>query len=694
MQSLWSDDDAAACVTRYAANGVAEDLALRTYSARLLGGVPSLVMHGGGNTSVKTTMRDVYGDQVQVLCVKGSGWDLATIEPQGHPAVRLEPLSRLRSLDALSDEDMVNVQRQNLLDSTAPNPSVETLLHAYLPHKFIDHTHSVAVCAVVDQPDAEAICERIWGKRIACVPYIMPGFQLAKMAGTIYDQNPDVEGLVLLKHGIFSFGATARESYERMIDLVSAAERYIDGKQQGYGAIPIPFGRTKAADAELRMTAQALSLTRGAVGRLAKSEGVRERWVLDLRNGPEVRRVVDGERLADWAPRGLSTPDHIIRTKDGPAILPPVGPLLDAKTWLAAAEQALSAFAADYKAYFARNNARVGGIKRPLDAIPRLLALPGLGLVGIGKSAADAAIVADLGEAWAATLLRAEAVGRFEPVGEHDEFDIEYWSLEQAKLGKASEARFGRHVVVVTGAGGAIGSAVARAFAEQGAEVALLDLDEQALNAAAKRVPGGRALGLACDVTDARAVSAAFDRVAERFGGVDIVVSNAGAAWTGMIADLPDAVLRKSFELNFFSHQYVAQAAVRLMRNQRFGGTLLFNVSKQAINPGSDFGAYGTAKAALLALVRQYALEHGPEGIRANAINPDRIRSGLLTDDMIAARAKARGVSTDVYMAGNLLGQEVLAEDVAQAFVASASLTKTTGDVTTVDGGNVAAMLR
>jgi rhamnose utilization protein RhaD (predicted bifunctional aldolase and dehydrogenase)/NAD(P)-dependent dehydrogenase (short-subunit alcohol dehydrogenase family) len=694
MDNLWSADDAAACVKNYAAKGVGEDLALRTYSARLLGGVPSLVMHGGGNTSVKTTMRDVYGDNVRVLCVKGSGWDLATIEPQGHPAVRLDPLCRLRALEALSDEDMVNVQRQNLLDSTAPNPSVETLLHAYLPHKFIDHTHSVAVCAVVDQPDAEAICARIWGRRIACVPYVMPGFQLAKLAGEIYDRHPDVEGLVLLKHGIFSFGATARESYDRMIDLVSAAERYIAGKQQGLGAISIPAGRMGAPAADLRITALALSLTRGAIGRLAKAEGVRERWILDLRNGPEVRQVVDSDRLADWSRRGLSTPDHIIRTKDGPAVLPAVTASLDALAWLSGVEQALAAFAVDYKTYFARNNARVGGIKRPLDPIPRLLALPGLGLVGIGKSAAEAAIVADLGEAWAATLLRAEAVGRFEPVGEHDEFDIEYWSLEQAKLGKASDARFARHVVAVTGAGGAIGSATARAFAELGAEVALLDRDGDALRVAAKRVPGGRALCLTCDVTDAQAVSDAFDRIAERFGGVDIVVSNAGAAWTGMIADLPDAILRQSFELNFFAHQYVAQTAVRIMRAQRLGGTLLFNVSKQAINPGSDFGAYGTAKAALLALVRQYALEHGAEGIRANAINPDRIRSGLLTGDMIAARSKARGVSQEAYMAGNLLGQEVLTEDVAQAFVASASLSKTTGDVTTVDGGNVAAMLR
>ncbi len=694
MDSLWSSAEAAACVAHYAARGVSEDLALRTYSARLLGGVPSLVMHGGGNTSVKTTAVDVYGDRVPVLCVKGSGWDLATIEPQGHPAVRLDPLCRLRALDMLSDEDMVNVLRLNLLDSAAPNPSVETLLHAFLPHKFIDHTHSVAVCAVVDQPDAEAICVQIWGKRVACVPYIMPGFQLARAAGAIYEQNPDVEGLILLKHGIFSFGASAQQSYERMIDLVSAAERYIEARQQGLRAIAIPAGRTAVSGADQRTAARALSLARGAIGRLAAAEGAPGCWILDLRNGDEVRRLVDDARLAELARRGLSTPDHIIRAKDGPAVLPAVQPAMDESAWLAGVERSLAAFASDYKAYFARNNARVGGIKRPLDPLPRLLAMPGLGLAGIGKSAADAAIVADLGEAWVATLLRAEAIGRFEPVGEADEFDIEYWSLEQAKLGKAAEARFARHVVAITGAAGAIGAATARAFAAEGAEVALLDLDEAGLREAAGRTPGGGSLVLPCDVTDAQAVRTAFDRIAAHFGGLDIVISNAGAAWTGMIAELPDETLRRSFELNFFSHQHVAQAAVRIMRAQRLGGTLLFNVSKQAINPGADFGAYGTAKAALLALVRQYALEHGADGIRANAINPDRIRSGLLTQDMIAARARARGVSLEVYMAGNLLGQEVLAEDVARAFVASATLTKTTGDVTTVDGGNVAAMLR
>jgi NAD(P)-dependent dehydrogenase (short-subunit alcohol dehydrogenase family) len=330
-----------------------------------------------------------------------------------------------------------------------------------------------------------------------------------------------------------------------------------------------------------------------------------------------------------------------------------------------------------------------------------------VGLIGVGKGAADAAVTADIAEAWAQTLLAAESIGRFQPVGEADTFDMEYWSLEQAKLGKAAEKPLARQVVVVTGGAGAIGAATALAFAAEGAAVAVLDRDGEGARAVAARCGKG-ALALACDVTDATAVRAAFALVCAHFGGLDVVVSNAGAAWTGAMASLSDADLRACFELNFFSHQAVAQAAVAIFRLQdgrdsdgpalvegdRLGGQLLFNVSKQALNPGPNFGAYGISKAALLALMRQYAIEEGASGVRVNAINADRIRSGLLDEAMIRERAVARGVSEEAYMAGNLLGAEVRAKDVAAAFVALATLDRTTGAVLTVDGGNGAAMVR
>jgi NAD(P)-dependent dehydrogenase (short-subunit alcohol dehydrogenase family)/ribulose-5-phosphate 4-epimerase/fuculose-1-phosphate aldolase len=514
----------------------------------------------------------------------------------------------------------------------------------------------------------------------------MPGFALAKRAAEIFERTPDVEGLVLLKHGLITFGETAQESYERMIRLVSAAEDYIAARAPG--SPPIALARGQAAPAGL--AAERLPQLRGVLHGAAGDGAAPRHWVLDLRSSDDVARLLARPDLDDLLSRGVSTPDHVIRTKGWPVLLPAAE--AEASAWRTQAAAAVAAFQDRYDAYFERGAARAGGAKRKLDSLPRLFAIPGLGLAAAGTTAAEARVAADLGEAWAATALRAEAVGRFAPVNEAELFDMEYWSLEQAKLGKGQPKPLAGRVLVVTGGGGAIGAATLKAFAAQGAEVVALDLDEAAAERATSA--GGRGLALGCDVTDAAAVDAALARIAARFGGVDVVVSNAGAAWTGTMAELPDEVLRRSFELNFFAHQNVAQAAARIFRRQGMGGVLLFNVSKQAVNPGDGFGAYGAPKAALLSLMRQYALELGREGVRVNAVNPDRIRSGLLTEAMIASRARSRGVSEADYMGGNLLGQEVLAEDVAQAFVFQALMLRTTGAVFTVDGGNVAAMLR
>jgi NAD(P)-dependent dehydrogenase (short-subunit alcohol dehydrogenase family) len=423
-----------------------------------------------------------------------------------------------------------------------------------------------------------------------------------------------------------------------------------------------------------------------------KVDGAWKRLVLDFRVNDAVMNFVNGADVERYGQAGVVTPDHNIRIKNRSlAVAAPEHGALDA--FKASVRNAVAAYGETYKSYFASNNLRVGGIKTMLDPMPRVVLVPGIGLFGLGRSKKDAKIAADLAEAAIATITDAEAVGRFEPLPESDLFDVEYWSLEQAKLGNAKEPPLAGQVAVITGAGGAIGSATAKAFAAAGAEVALLDIDEAAAQAKAKAI-GGAALGLRCDVTDAASVRDAFAQVVSHFGGVDIAVSNAGAAWQGRIGEVDEAVLRQSFELNFYGHQRVAQAAVKVMQAQGTGGCLLFNVSKQAVNPGPDFGPYGLPKAATLFLVRQYALDHGGEGIRANAVNADRIRSGLLTEEMIASRSKFRGVSERTYMQGNLLGREVAAEDVAQAFLAQALALKTTADVTTVDGGNIAAALR
>jgi rhamnose utilization protein RhaD (predicted bifunctional aldolase and dehydrogenase)/NAD(P)-dependent dehydrogenase (short-subunit alcohol dehydrogenase family) len=674
MKSRWSDAEARRVVDQYAEKGVAEDLALRVYTSRLLGQDPTLVQHGGGNTSLKTGMGDNLGRLVAVLCVKGSGWDLGDIEPPGLPACRLTPLQELRRLNSLSDEAMVAAQRSSLMDPAAPNPSVEALLHAWVSPRYVDHSHSNAILALADQPDGEAICRDLFGNQLSVAPYCMPGFALAQLAASTFDANPAAEGMALIKHGLFTWGDDARTSYERHVKFADMAERKLAaGKRTTVQVRKSPVSASEIAP-----------VIRGALARLGKG------MVLDHRGTDEVLSFVGSPDLERLASAGPVTPDHVIRVKPWPLVLPnpELGP---GPGFAEAVEAAAEAYAERYRAYFERNNAKIEPKKTMLDVVPRVVLVPGVGLFGAGASKKDAAIAADIYETNIKVIAAAEGIGRFESISEFDVFEIEYWSLEQAKLGKGREKPLARKVVAVTGAGGGIGAAIARAFAAEGAEVACLDLDPEAAARTAKQVKG---LAVACDVTDDASVGAAFDRVVEAYGGLDVLASNAGAAFSGKIGEVSDAVLRQSFELNFFGHQRVAQAAVRIFETQKTGGVLLFNASKQALNPGPDFGPYGLPKAATLALMRQYAIDYGRSGVRANAVNADRIRTGLLTDEMIRTRSAARGLSEQDYMAGNLLGQEVTADDVAQAFVSLALAEKTTGAVLTVDGGNIAAAVR
>jgi rhamnose utilization protein RhaD (predicted bifunctional aldolase and dehydrogenase)/NAD(P)-dependent dehydrogenase (short-subunit alcohol dehydrogenase family) len=686
MKSRWVDADAESLIARGGEAGIERDLALRIYTTRLLGGEPRLVLHGGGNTSLKTHARDPFGEDVDVLRIKASGADMAGIDADSLPAVRLEPLRRLRALETIADDALVAIERANLIDPTAPNPSVEVMLHAFLPHRFIDHTHATAVLSVIDQPDGEQKCAAVFGGRLAFVPYLLPGFGLAKKAMEVFERIRPSDGLILGKHGIVTFGETARDAYERMIEMVSLAEEFIarDGKSVGLSVAPAR---------ESALVATVGPIVRGACSlKDDKTDGAWRRLVFEFRSDDGVQKFLHCADLDRLSQAGVATPDHAIRTKNWPLVLPHPenGKLAD---FARVAREAAAAFVARYRDYFARHNSRVGGGRTELDPLPRVVLVRGLGLFGLGPTKRDAAIAADLAQEWMAVAAGAERIGRFESISEADMFDCEYWPLEQAKLSAPRQLPLAGQVAAITGAGGAIGAATAKALAAAGADVALLDVNFSAAHQQAQAI-GASALPLQCDVTDATAVRAAFDRVAAHFGGVDIVVSNAGAAWQGRIGDIDEVVLRKSFELNFYGHQRVAQAAVKIMLAQGTGGCLLFNVSKQAVNPGPNFGPYGVPKAALLALMRQYAVDYGADGIRANAVNADRIRSGLLTEAMIASRAKARGVSEQDYMTGNLLGREVTAEDVAQAFLRQALALKTTADVATVDGGNIAAAMR
>jgi rhamnose utilization protein RhaD (predicted bifunctional aldolase and dehydrogenase)/NAD(P)-dependent dehydrogenase (short-subunit alcohol dehydrogenase family) len=696
MLSLWNDADARSLIDRLSrpgGEGWSEDVALRVYTSRLLGQDPTLVLHGGGNTSVKTTGREITGEDVPVLYVKGSGWDLATIEPQGFPACRLGPLLRCLSLETLSDEDMVKALRSQMLDPSSPTPSVEALLHAFIPGKFVDHTHANAVLALVDQPDGMERARDVWGDALIIVPYVMPGFVLARQIAGLGKAVNEKQLLVLNRHGIFTWGATAKESYERMIEAVSAAEAYVS---KAVARAAVPAATPIAPDARKRLRRLLTPVLRGA---LARAEGG-GRFVVTWRDDPAIEELLqhpDGPAIARV---GTITPDHVLRTKPIPMWLGDLpDPESDHHALHTRVEAELGRYRDWYAAYFEENAARSPVPLTRLDPLPRVFLVPGAGAACIGKAEADAAIVGDVYAHTARVILSATAIGKYEPVSLADLFDVEYWSLEQAKLKVQASAGgpLARRIALVTGAARGIGLATAEHFLSLGAHVFLSDLDPESLDRAAKGLAkkyGGRVAHAACDVTSAERCHRLVGDVVERFGGLDVVVSNAGNAPSGLLhTELGEGELERSLRLNLMGHQHVAHAACHVFLAQNIGGCLLFNASKSAFNPGKEFGPYAVPKAALVALMKQYAVDLGGSGIRSNAVNADRIRTALF-DGIIEARAKARGVSPDEYFRDNLLRRETTADDVARAFGHLATAEATTGSVLTVDGGNAAAFPR
>jgi rhamnose utilization protein RhaD (predicted bifunctional aldolase and dehydrogenase)/NAD(P)-dependent dehydrogenase (short-subunit alcohol dehydrogenase family) len=686
MENKWKDSAAKAAIEQY--SDVHEDIALRVYTSRLIGADPSLVLHGGGNTSVKSRTKNKVNEEVDVLYVKGSGWDLDTLAPPGLPGVLLDHLVKLRDLDSLSDEDMVNEQRTHLLDASSPNPSVETLLHAFLPHKFVDHSHADASLIIANQPDAEKICQEIFGETIGMVSYIMPGFALAKAAAEVYEKNPKVEGLMLINHGLFTFGTTAKESYDRHIDAVTKAEEYI-AKNPPKALTPIEGPAANAGEKEL-LNALAPVL-RGLYG--VKSE---KNWVVHHRKDEKAKAFASSEECVTWSQVGTATPDHVIRTKQKPL-------LLNLKQWQdedslrEEVSSALETYYENYHQYFNTNKDAKGADKTELDPLPRVLLVAGLGLLTIGKTVKETKIAADIYQHTIGIIHKSFSVGDYAPLKSDDLFDMEYWSLEQAKLGKSKAPPLQGKVAYITGAASGIGLATAKMFAEQGANLYLADLNDDKLSVAADAIRKKYKVGVTAqvlNVVDEDAVRQSFVEVVANYGGVDFLISNAGNAVQGAIGTIDMKTLRQSFELNFFAHQVLASEAVRLFMIQKTGGVLLFNASKAAFNPGKDFGPYALPKAAMVALTKQYALDYGQFGIRSNAINADRIRTSLFSEEVVTERAAARGLSADDYFKSNLLQQEVYDTDVAQGFLNLALAEKTTGSILTIDGGNIAASPR
>lgn len=656
MRSLWTDSDAARCTT---------PLEFRVYSSRLLGRDPALVLHGGGNTSVKATVTDLFGDEVPVLHIKGSGWDLATIEAAGFAPVRLDVLQRMADLPVLSDTDMVRAQRAAMLDPGAPTPSVEAILHAIIPFAYVDHTHADAVVAVSNSPDGEAAIRAIYGDRVLVVPYVMPGFVLARAVRelTRVTDWSAVDGIVLLNHGVFSFGDDAKSSYERMIGLVTRAEEYLATR----GASLAPPSAEQGA-APMREELLQLAALRHAVG-LAKGTPV----IAALDRAAGSMAFAARPDVGEIATRGPLTPDHVIRTK--PRALVASG------DW----DSALSGYAERYRAYFARHATPE---LTCLDPAPRWIIWPGIGFVAVGGSVKDAAIVTDLARHTARAVAWGEQLGGWTPLPEADLFAVEYWELEQAKLrlGGAPPAMQGK-VALVTGAASGIGRAVALALHAQGAAVLATDINAEVT--ALSR--GGSLVGWVADANDAEAMAAAIAECVRRFGGLDHLVSNAGVFAAGArIEQLDDARWAESLALNLTSHMTLLRSAVPFLRHG-FAPSIVIVGSKNVPAPGPGAAAYSVAKAGLAQLARVAALELGVDGIRINTVHPHLVvDTALWTPEVLAARAQSYGLTTEDYIRNNLLGVEITTRDVANAVLAllGPTFAKTTGAQVPIDGGS------
>jgi rhamnose utilization protein RhaD (predicted bifunctional aldolase and dehydrogenase)/NAD(P)-dependent dehydrogenase (short-subunit alcohol dehydrogenase family) len=652
MKNLWSDAEAAK---------LDGPLGSRVYTSRLLGRDKSLVLHGGGNTSVKLREKNLFGEEEDILYVKGSGWDLETIEAPGFTPVSLSYVKRLAQLPSLSDPQMVNELATHTLRSGAPAPSVETILHAILPHKYVDHTHADAVLSVSNAPEGEKRVREIYGDRVVIIPYIMAGFDLAAYCAREFPKQAgkNTVGMVLLSHGIFSFGKDARESYERMIELVSMAEEYLQRKgawhPQVKAGAPASSKREEIAGLRRAMSDQAGFPLVLRVNDSAKFLGFAQR--------------ADVEKLSQQGP---ATPDHVIRTKPFPML-----------------GRDVAAYAKRYGEYFQRFSSEAKEKKTMLDAAPRMALDPSLGFVAAGRTPKDTAIVEELYDHTIDVILRSEALGGWRALDQRHTFDIEYWDLEQAKLKKSgSPPAFAGEVAVVTGAASGIGKACVESFLKRGAAVVALDRNA-AIESMWKRPD---VLGVTCDLTDAKAIDKALDAAVKRFGGVDMLVLNAGIfPSSSPIQNIAQESWRSAMTVNVEANLLVMQACHALLKLAPRGGRIVVIGSKNVPAPGPGAAAYSASKAALNQLARVAALEWSKDGIRINSLHPNQVfDTALWTEDVLASRAKAYNMTVEQYKKNNLLKAEVSSKDVAElaAEMCGSLFAKTTAAQVPVDGGN------
>lgn len=660
MQSLWVDAAAAAHDS---------ELELRVYTSRLLGQDKTLVLHGGGNTSVKISEKNVFGEEEQVLYVKGSGWDLETIAAAGFAPVRLEHLKRLAQLSALPDPEMVNQLVTHQTRAAAPVPSVEAILHAILPYPYVDHTHSDTIVSITNTADGEARIREIYGDTVVVIPYVMPGFDLARLCAERFaaEAGANTVGMVLLNHGIFSFGQNAKESYERMIALVGRAEEYLKQHKAwdvAHAAVVAAHDVEPAPNLNL---ANVQAKLRADISRAAGFPVIVARHAND--KSLSFARRAD---IATIAQQGPATPDHVIRTKR----LPLLG-------------RDVAGYVAQYKEYFTAQESQAKERKTMLDAAPRVVLDSELGLCAVGKSAQEAGIVADIYDHTIDIILRATALGGYRALPAKDIFDVEYWDLEQAKLRKGGKPLpFSGEVALVTGAASGIGKACVESLLARGAAVVALDLDAKV----ATLRNSANFLGLQCDLTSEAQFKQVLVQAVAAFGGIDMLVLNAGVFPGGCRIDsLKTEEWQKVMRINLDANLMLMRECHPFLKLAPHGGRVVVIGSKNVPAPGPGAAAYSASKAALNQLARVAALEWGADNIRINSLHPNAVfDTGLWTPEVLAARAKHYGMSVDEYKTNNVLKTEVTSKDVAEltAEMCGPLFAKTTGAWLPVDGGN------
>ncbi len=683
LADRWSEDEAA---------GLAE-LDLLVYQSRLLGAEPGLVLWGGGNTSLKREEKDYRGRTCAVLRVKGSGSDLKAVEPRDFPAVRMDDVLALFERGAMSDEEMVEYLQFAMLDPRAPRPSIETLLHAFVPARSVVHSHADAILALTNNTRRRELLGEIFGDELALIPYLRPGFQLSKLVGQAARAQAALKGVILLNHGLITWHDDPREAYRLHIEMVNRAVRWLERAAERAQSGGQPVFAVPAAEQRRAIAASLAPVLRGLVGQ-------EQRHILRFDDSPPILRFVSGEALGAERTRavlqaGAATPDHILNIKRTSLWCEPEN-AADARSVEQAARAAFERYTGEYRATF---QAYQQG-EPMLAPLPRVVLVAGLGMFTLGKDSRAAGISADIAHHTLAIMEGAERTGAYSSLSPEDAFHAEYWPLELYKLQLAPpEKRLSRHVALITGAAGAIGSAIARRFAAEGAHVVCADIDLERASALvedmARNWPHNRGLALAVDIADEASVAAAYQRILCVYGGLDILVSNAGIAYNSPLDALSLENWQRSMSVNATGHFLVAREALRIMKSQGLGGSVIFVATKNVPAPGKDFGAYSASKAAQAQLARVLALEGGAFGIRSNIINPDAIfgNSGLWSPQVRAERAKSYGIDPsqleDYYRQRNILRTDVRAEDVAEAalFYASDSSSRTTGSMLPVDGG-------